>query len=227
MRLLPGHASRVPLGTEPIRSSDTERDQRRRILRATAELVAKRGYHATTVEHIVKNARVGHATFYKHFETKEDCFLALLDQVAAQTTHRMNEASSTAEGPWPEQVAAALQALFAMVVDQPLVARACLVESLTAGPTAVAHYERALSRVGPLLLQGRQYLRSDCELPATLEDTLAHAVVWMVYQRLIAGEADQITGLLPEALEFILRPYLGEDEAAQHARRLQTRGDGM
>ncbi len=39
----------------------------------------------------------------------------------------------------------------------------------------------------------------------------------MLSQRLIAGEADKLRALLPETLEFLLRPYVGEDEAAREA----------
>ena len=39
----------------------------------------------------------------------------------------------------------------------------------------------------------------------------------MINQRLIAGEAEQLRALLPEALEFLLRPYVGEDVAAREA----------
>ena len=52
------------------------RDPRERILVAMAEIVAKRGYQGTTIEHIVKRAGVSRATFYEHFENREDCLLA-------------------------------------------------------------------------------------------------------------------------------------------------------
>ena len=42
-------------------------------------------------------------------------------------------------------------------------------------------------------------------------------MLWSAYQRLIVGEADRIEALLPEAIEFVLRPYLGEAEAARWA----------
>jgi hypothetical protein len=36
-------------------------------------------------------------------------------------------------------------------------------------------------------------------------------------QRLVAGEAGKLRALLPETLEFLLRPYVGEEEAAKEA----------
>ena len=96
-------------------------------------------------------------------------------------------------------------------------ARACLVEAPTAGPEAVARHEAALKRFVPLLRPGRELNPRSDELPESLEDTLAGGVLWVINQRLIAGEEEKLRGLLPEALEFLLRPYVGEDEAAREA----------
>lgn len=72
MRALPGRASRTSLADPAaVTREGVKRDQRRRILRATGELVAKRGYNAVTVELIIKRARVSFKTFYVHFPNKE------------------------------------------------------------------------------------------------------------------------------------------------------------
>ena len=54
-------------------------------------------------------------------------------------------------------------------------------------------------------------------MPERLEETLAGGVLWVINQRLIAGEAEKLRALLPEALEFLLRPYVGEEVAAREA----------
>jgi AcrR family transcriptional regulator len=59
VRALPGKASRQPPGPEPVSRSEVAADQRRRILEATADLVAERGYAEVTIEQIVRRARVG------------------------------------------------------------------------------------------------------------------------------------------------------------------------
>ena len=53
------------------------------MLLATAELVAERGYQKTTIELIAKTARVALSTFYEHFSSKEECFLAAFDETIA------------------------------------------------------------------------------------------------------------------------------------------------
>lgn len=187
---------------------------------ATAELVAEHGYRDTTIEMIVRNAKVGYATFYRNYPDKEKCFLALLE-VATERTARLVKAAYDAEdGPWTDKVAAALDVLLGEAVAHPAAARAFLVEALTAGPEAVERHETALQRFAPLLRPGRELCSRDVELPETLENTLVGGVFWLVNLRLLAGEASEIHALLPEVLEFVFRSYVGEDEAAREAREL-------
>lgn len=192
-------------------------DQRRRILAATADLVAEHGYQDTTTEMIVRRAKVGYATFYKSYAGKEECFFALLDAATEHTVRRVQEAYDAERGPWPDRVGAALGALFEEIAAHPEVARACLVDALTAGPEAVARHESTLKRFAPFLRPGRELNPRQAKLPETLEDTLAGGVFWVINQRLIGGEVDKLRGLLPETLEFVLRPYVGEDQAAREA----------
>jgi AcrR family transcriptional regulator len=217
VRALPGKASRQPPGPEPVSRAAAAADQRRRILEATADLVAEQGYPETTIEQIVRQAKVGYATFYKHFADKQEAYLALFDAATERTVYVVEEAYDGEDGPWTDKVGAALGALLKIVAAHPTTARACMVEALTAGPEAAARHEAALKRFAPLLRPGRELNPRRERLPETLEDTLAGGVLWVVNQRLLAGQVGEIRALLPEALEFLLRPYVGEDEAAREA----------
>jgi AcrR family transcriptional regulator len=192
--------------------------QRERIMLATVELVAKRGYRGTTVERIVKRAGVARVTFYENFENREDCLLACFEQGIEEARSRMAAAALPAEGrDWPQQVRAGLAALLDYVASEPALARTCLVETMTAGPKALAHYERALESFTFFFSEGRQVVDQAEELPGTLEESIVGGIVWMIHQRLQRGELDEIRGLLPTVLEFSLAPYLGEEVAAKVA----------
>ncbi len=219
MRALPGRESRTSLA-EPaaITRDSVPDDQRRRIIRATGELVAKRGYGDTSVELIVKRAHVAFKTFYNHFGNKEEAFIALFDSVMEETSERIEAAlAENAEAPWPQQVAAALREMFAVILADPIVARAVIVEAPTVGPAITPRYQEAATALSPLLRRGREYDERAAELPKTLEDTLAGGVLWSAYQRLVVGEVERIEELMPEAIVFVLRPYIGEGEAARWA----------
>lgn len=205
-----------------VTRAGVRQDQRQRILRATGELVAKRGYPAVTVELIIKRARVSFKTFYQHFPNKEACFLELFDSVAAGAREATEEAlAAEPDAPWPRQVVIALHALFESILADPLIARATIVEAPAAGPVIAERYQAVMNSFSPLFALGRKFNPAAETLPATLEDTLAGGVLWSAYQRLIVGEVDRIEPLMPEAIEFVLRPYLGEADAANWAHSVE------
>jgi AcrR family transcriptional regulator len=185
---------------------------------AAVDLVAKRGYRGTTVEQIVKRAGVARVTFYENFENREDCLLACFEQGIEEARTRMAAAAVPAEGrDWPQLVRAGLAALLDYVASEPALARTCLVETVTAGPKALAHYERALGSFTFFFSEGRQLAEQGEELPETLEESIVGGIIWMIHQRLVSGEQDEIPGLLPTMLEFSVAPYVGEELAAKVA----------
>src|SRR6188474_1369210 len=72
--------AKLPPGRHLVPRDFVAQNQRERMLLATAELVAERGYQKTTIELIAKTARVALVTFYDHFADKEECFLAAFDE---------------------------------------------------------------------------------------------------------------------------------------------------
>jgi AcrR family transcriptional regulator len=220
MRALPGRASRATLDAPPasVTRSSAHADQRRRILRAVGELAAERGYSDVSVELIVKRAHVSFKTFYKHFASKEDCFAALFESAVIATEATIRRRLAAEPLPWPDQVALALRTLIELILDEPAIARAIIVESPTVGPAITERYERATKALAPLFRAGRQLNPRGAELPDTIEDTLAGSVFWSAYERLIVGEADELADYLPVLLELVLRTYLGQAEASRIAR---------
>ncbi|HUB98443.1 MAG TPA: TetR/AcrR family transcriptional regulator [Solirubrobacterales bacterium] len=220
MRALPGRQSRSSSDAPPasVTRTSAHADQRRRILRAVGELVGERGYGDVTVELIVKRARVSFKTFYKHFPDREACLLALCEIAFDSSERKIRERLDAEPGPWPEQVALALRTLIELIVVEPVLARAVIVESPTAGPAITARYEQATKALVPLLREGRAFNPRGAELPETLEDTLAGAIFWSAYQRLMVGEAEQLPASVPVLVELVLRSYIGPAEASRIAR---------
>jgi AcrR family transcriptional regulator len=220
MRALPGRDSRVSPDTPPapVTRAGAHRDQRRRILRAIGELVAKRGYADVTVELIVKRARVSYKTFYKHFSGKEECFQELFDGTVAATEKAIRARLDEEPREWPDRVVLALRIWIERISAEPLIARAVIVEAPTAGPGMFEPYGRASRAFAPLFREGRELNPQGAELPPTVEDTLSGSIFWSAYQRLIVGEAERLPELLPELTEMVLRTYLGQAEAARIAR---------
>jgi AcrR family transcriptional regulator len=192
------------------------RHQRARIIVALAEETAEKGYRAVTVAHIVKRAGIARNTFYENFGSKEDCFLATQEYAMNAALERVVDAAGEIDD-WPSRVRAGLTAFLAYVIEEPALARTCMVEALTAGPESVKYYEESQQAFVSLFQLGRAVSPHGGELPETLEEALIGGVFWIIYQRLIGPEPARVGELLPELIEFILTPYLGVDEASEIA----------
>ena len=72
------------------RSPATDRGERTRLrlLDAARMVFEKRGYHGAAVADIAKAAGVAHGTFYKYFESKDDVFRELTNQVVGAMFER-------------------------------------------------------------------------------------------------------------------------------------------
>lgn len=221
MAPLPEPLLPLPAGRRQLSPDVIAEHQRERVLLAAVPVFAKRGYQGTTVDRIVAAAQIGVGSFYALFDGKEDCFLRAYDRIVAEARERI-AAAIPPEAPWPEQACVALRALLELVATEPLRARVALVEAQTAGPEALARYERTLDTFVPYLRRVRQASPLASELPETLEEGILGGVTWLLHQRLAMGETDAIEGLFPELLDIVIAPYLGEAEAARLAAALSS-----
>jgi AcrR family transcriptional regulator len=184
--------------------------KRRRIMDAIAELTAEQGYDSTKIGDIVRRAGVARKTLYDNFEGKEEVFLAAFDAAFEEAIGRVEEACAKIEGGWEERVQAGLAAFLAYVAEKPALARMCMIEALSATPTATERYEDAVQRFVELT---KRTVPDIDQLPDTVDETLVGGVAWIVYQQIRRGEAEKAEDLLPELSEFMLAPFLS---AAEH-----------
>lgn len=177
---------------------------------------SEQGYQQVTVADIVSRAGIARNTFYENFRSKEDCFLATQNFAMSAALERVVAAAGELES-WPERVRVGLTSFLEFVVEEPALARTCMVEALSAGPAAVKYYEESQQAFISLFRLGRDVSPHGPELPETLEEAIIGGVFWIVYQRLAVAEVAAIPELLPELIEFALTPYLGAEVARQVA----------
>ncbi len=221
-RSLSERLAKMPPGRHLVPRDFVSQNQRERMLLTTTELVAERGYQKTTIELIAKTARVALSTFYEHFASKEECFLAAFDESVAGAAEAFGELLDP-EQPWPDQIASGLEVFLEMVVTEPARAQLVIVESQAAGGAALARYQAMLESVAPKLREGRQFNPRASRLPDGLEVAIVGGLAWLVHQRLVSGRVDGIKALLPEMLQVTLTPYVGEVEAGRLADVAQAR----
>ena len=72
---------------------DLPADPRRQILRAAAVVFPQKGYASTTLQDVAQEAGLSSSAIYQHFNSKEDLFLALTDNLDfSDTLHQINDA---------------------------------------------------------------------------------------------------------------------------------------
>jgi AcrR family transcriptional regulator len=184
------------------------------MLDAIAEVVALRGYGAATVADVIEAAGVSRKTFYEHFRDKEDCFLAAYDAAVEILLRRVREAYEDGPGPWRERIRRGTAALLEVLAAEPAFARMCIVEVLAAGPQALARYAAAMDAFVPYVHSGNDEIRGFPPVPRTVSEAIVRGATGVIYDRIQAGRAEDLPGLLPEIMYFAIVPYLGHEEAA-------------
>lgn len=76
---------------------------RERILNAAYELFSRRGVRAVGTEEVIERAGVAKATLYRHFATKNDLVLAVLQRREEVWTHGLIEEQSRLRADTPEE----------------------------------------------------------------------------------------------------------------------------
>ena len=132
---LPRH--RHGLDRETVRAS-----QALRILRATAEVVASKGYAATTVAAIVAAAGVSTKTFYDLYKDKEEAFLAAYAAIDVVIT-AMTAAADTADDDPRGRIRAGIRAYLEILAREPAITRMLVIEAVGGGPRVLARRAKA------------------------------------------------------------------------------------
>jgi AcrR family transcriptional regulator len=212
---------RLPRGRHGLSPEFVARNQRERLIAGLTQALYEVGYQKTTVSLIGQRAAVSKSDFYKHFESKDDCFIAAYDAAVARIRSCVVEAcDATAGEPWPRRVGAALRALLKLIASEPALASIVLVEGLRAGRGVYDRYQGVIESFVDYLRGGAPGTPGGGEVPEATDEAVVGGVASMLGRRVLVGAGEQLDQLFPEILEFILSAYLGVEEA----RRIVSAG---
>jgi AcrR family transcriptional regulator len=126
--------------TNAAAAVDRREARRHRLLDAALQLFAELGFHDTSVDEVVAQARTSKSAFYEHFESKEDCFRVLLQQEGGALIAAVRAAASEGAD-HRERTRLGIAAFVTACARQSRVARLLLVESVGLSPSieAVRH----------------------------------------------------------------------------------------
>ncbi len=179
-----------------------------------AQVTAEWGFQRTSVTSVVVCARISRFAFYEVFDNIEDCFLALLRRIMRRSTALITEAFER-EGTWQDGVLAGLVALLDFLDSEPLLARVCLVETLAAGPAALAQRAHELAALNPLVNAGRAQAPEGNHPPAMTAEAIVAAVAGVLHTRLVTGVAPPFVELLGPLVGVVTAPYLDPQSVAR------------
>jgi AcrR family transcriptional regulator len=132
--------ARLPVAVEP----------RRRLLEGAARALAEKGYADTTLADIVREAGVSRRTFYEHFQTKSDCFIALYEAASANALKGLRQAIDP-EHPWQTQIERAVAAYLSCMVPNPALVRSLFIEILGLGAPGLAARRRVNGEIADFI----------------------------------------------------------------------------
>ncbi|PKO67517.1 MAG: TetR family transcriptional regulator [Betaproteobacteria bacterium HGW-Betaproteobacteria-16] len=199
-----------PVPREPLR---TPNEHRFRLLKAMADVAARKGYAEATIADIVREAGVSKRTFYENFESKDACFLELY-RSASHAALQALRSSLAPDKPWQAQVEHALSTYFAHLAAGPALVRTLFVEIHQLGPAGMRVRREVMQHLADFMLEtvnaplaAPSGSRPTGEPPMALSRTMALAAVGgineLVLESIEKGETEQLQTLSSAAGEVV------------------------
>jgi AcrR family transcriptional regulator len=126
--------------------------QRRRLLRAAAMVFAEKGYVNASSEAISRAAGMSKATFYQHFDNKEECLIGVFD-LATEVLREAIESQLTgmADATALERIRVGTTSFLTVLRENSSYFQTILVESQAAGPRAASKRDEILQVFADML----------------------------------------------------------------------------
>jgi AcrR family transcriptional regulator/DNA-binding MarR family transcriptional regulator len=201
--------------------------QRARLLAAAADVVSEVGYAGMSMVRVTGRAGVSRKTFYDLFTDREDCFLALFDDVIARIGV-VAVAGYEREGCWREKVRAGLLSVLEFAGDEPVLMALVVVDALGAGPRVLERRARSLEALTGIVEEGRSEVRAGGAGPPPMTaEGVVGAVLSVLHARLLDRGGDPVVELLNPLMAMIVLPYLGRAAARRELAYPVSRTRGV
>lgn len=208
---LPSHApTALGPGRPGISRGEVARNQRERIMYATAEVAARRGFNAATLGEIAAAAHVDARVLGAHFADKEQAFLAA-HEFGFQ--HLMAVAASAffSARSWPERAWEGILAGAQFQATHPELSHMLYVQSYAIGAEALERVNRTHAAFTLFLHEGNEHAAKPVS-PLAMEAIVA-ASFEIVYQLSRQDKGEAVPRLVPHGAYLCLAPFLGPEAA--------------
>jgi AcrR family transcriptional regulator len=188
----------------PDRSADDA------VLEAMLLTAGERGYANATVKEVAERARITEDRFHRRFGGKEACFARAYEEAADRLASSVLEACQETTG-WREGFRAGLAELLRLVAEQPLLAKALLLEVRAARGDAWAAHQRQVERLTTALNSARHEPGARPNSNPMTAGFVAGAIEESLSIELAAGRAEGVQLLLDDLTRLAFLQLFGEE----------------
>lgn len=180
-------------------------DKRARVLGSVVHLTLDEGYSELTDPQIAQFAGISTEAFHKQFSSKEECFLAVVDEFAREALEAV-EAAIDGVSTWPEAVYIAVTAFIDHLVAHPALLRMAFIDLFEVGPGMIGRMTKSTDRFTALLAAGGPE-------PRRAPEVACEAItggVWDIISAYAANDRLRYLPCLADRIAFVvLAPYIG------------------
>jgi AcrR family transcriptional regulator len=174
--------------------------------------VGARGYEKATVQEVSERAGISRDQFHRRFGGKDECFGQAYEEAAERLCEELLEAGRKART-WRLGFRAGLAELLRFVAEQPLLAKALLLEVRAARGQAWAVHQRLVERLVAAVDTARSEEGALSSVSPMTAGFMVGAIEESVGLEIGAGRAAAVERLLPDLSHLVVLNYFGEDEA--------------
>jgi len=167
-------------------------NQRERLFGAMVAAVAELGYEKTRVADLLKISGVSRSTFYRHFDNKQECFLATLDALVTTGGERVVRSLLEHEGTWYERFEVAFDTLVESIVENPAAAHLYYVDTYAVGRTAIERVERMGDRFERIAIEAIEQSPDHAGMPNDLVRAILRGFRRVIQTRLRTGREREL-----------------------------------
>jgi AcrR family transcriptional regulator len=202
----------LPPGRPRISEEEVAENHRLRILYAAARMAEQKGYIATTVADITRQAGVSGRVFYSLFSDKQDAFLSVHELGFTQVLDLTSKAFF-AGTTWPLRSWEAGRALTQLLEDNPLVAHVGFVEAYAVGPAAIQRIEGSHIAFTFFLQEGLVYRKQRNPPSGLAMEAIVASIFELIYHQARDHGKPEVASMLPHIAHFWLAPFLGNRDS--------------
>lgn len=174
--------------------------------------VGSRGYEKASVQEVLERSGISRERFQRRFGGKEACFAQAYEMAAERLCAEVLEAGRGADS-WRAGFRAALARLLRTVAEQPLLAKALLIEVRAARGQAWAKHQQTVERLAAAVDSARQEPGAHSTATALTAQFVVGAIEEALSAEIGAGRTATVERLLPDLAHLAVLNYFGEDEA--------------